>query len=85
MRIRGQYACDGLIVGMAEDRAAGRTEVVRRRDKPLMPHGGIVVLKGNLAPSGAVLKPAAASPELLQHRGKAVVFDSIEDIHARML
>ena len=59
-------------------------EVIRRRDEPVMPHGGIVVLKGNLAPSGAVLKPAAASPELLQHRGPALVFDSIEDFHARI-
>jgi len=42
------------------------------------------VLHGNLAPSGAVIKPAAASAHLLQHRGKAVVFDSIEDMHARI-
>jgi len=42
------------------------------------------VLYGSLAPNGAVIKPAAASPHLLQHRGRAVVFDSIEDLHARI-
>ena len=47
-------------------------------------HGGIAVLRGNLAPDGAIIKPAAASPELLQHRGRAVVFDSIEDFRARI-
>jgi dihydroxy-acid dehydratase len=59
-------------------------EVIRTRDEPLQPHAGIAVLRGNLAPTGAVIKPAAASPELLQHRGPAVVFDSIEDMHARI-
>jgi dihydroxy-acid dehydratase len=44
----------------------------------------LAILKGNLAPDGAVIKPAAASPRLLQHRGRAVVFDSIEDFHARV-
>lgn len=52
--------------------------------KPFKPHGGITVLKGNLAPNGAVVKPSAASPELLQHRGKAVVFETIEDYKARI-
>ena len=42
------------------------------------------MLRGNLAPGGAIIKPAAASPELLVHRGKAVVFDSVEDLHARI-
>jgi dihydroxy-acid dehydratase len=59
-------------------------EVIRLRKQPLLEHGGIAVLRGNLAPRGAVIKPAAASPELLQHRGPAVVFDSIEDFHARI-
>lgn len=58
--------------------------VIRRRDAPLQPHAGIVVLRGNLAPAGAVIKPAAASPHLLHHRGRAVVFDSVEDLHARI-
>ena len=54
------------------------------RAEPLQPHAGIAVLRGNLAPDGAVIKPAAASPQLLHHRGRAVVFDTIEDLHARI-
>jgi dihydroxy-acid dehydratase len=60
------------------------TEVIRPRDRPLQEAAGIAVLRGNLCPDGAVIKPAAASPELLRHRGRAVVFDSIEDLHARL-
>ncbi|HEV2779972.1 MAG TPA: IlvD/Edd family dehydratase [Actinophytocola sp.] len=59
-------------------------DVIRTRDAPLQPHAGIAVLHGNLAPNGAIIKPAAASPELLRHRGRAVVFDSIEDFRARI-
>ncbi|MBN6055603.1 dihydroxy-acid dehydratase [Nonomuraea sp. RK-328] len=58
--------------------------VIRRRAAPLLTDAGIAVLRGNLAPGGAVIKPAAASPELLRHRGRAVVFDSVEDLHARL-
>jgi dihydroxy-acid dehydratase len=59
-------------------------EVIRSRSKPLATEAGIAVLYGSLAPTGAVIKPAAASPHLLRHRGRAVVFDSIEDFHARI-
>ncbi|WP_199425090.1 dihydroxy-acid dehydratase [Actinotalea solisilvae] len=59
-------------------------EVIRVREEPLLAEGGIAVLRGNLAPLGAVIKPAAASPHLLRHRGRALVFDSIEDFHARV-
>ena len=59
-------------------------EVIRPFDKPLVESGGIAVLRGNLAPDGAVLKPSAASPHLLKHRGRAVVFESIEDYKARI-
>jgi dihydroxy-acid dehydratase len=59
-------------------------EVIRSRSAPLIESGGIAVLRGNLAPDGALIKPAAASPQLLRHRGRAVVFDSIEDFHARI-
>jgi dihydroxy-acid dehydratase len=59
-------------------------EVIRRRSAPLVAEGGIAVLRGNLAPGGALIKPAAASPRLLRHHGRAVVFDSIEDFHARI-
>ena len=59
-------------------------EVIHQFDTPLKPNGGIAVLKGNLAPDGAVLKPSAASPALIKHTGRAVVFESIEDLHARI-
>jgi dihydroxyacid dehydratase/phosphogluconate dehydratase len=59
-------------------------EVIRPRSAPLQPAAGIAVLYGNLAPGGAVIKPAAATPALLTHRGPAVVFDSVEDLHARL-
>jgi dihydroxy-acid dehydratase len=60
------------------------SEVIRPRDNPLQPDAGIAVLYGNLAPNGAIIKPAAASLPLLRHRGRAVVFDSVEDLHARI-
>jgi dihydroxy-acid dehydratase len=59
-------------------------EIIRPRAEPLQPEAGIAVLRGNLAPAGAIIKPAAASPHLLRHRGRALVFDSIEDFHARI-
>ena len=59
-------------------------EVIRPRTDPLQADAGIRVLRGNLAPLGALIKPAAASPHLLTHRGRAVVFDSVEDLHARI-
>ncbi|GAA1524896.1 IlvD/Edd family dehydratase [Dactylosporangium maewongense] len=58
--------------------------VIRPRADPVLPAAGIAVLRGNLAPAGAIIKPAAATPALLQHRGPALVFDSIEDFHARI-
>jgi dihydroxy-acid dehydratase len=60
------------------------TEVIRPFDKPLARNGGLAVLKGNLAPNGAVIKPSAASQKLMKHSGRAVVFESIEDYHARI-
>ena len=59
-------------------------EVIRPRSRPLLEDAGIAVLRGSLAPNGAVIKPAAATPSLLTHRGRAVVFDSVEDFHARV-
>lgn len=59
-------------------------DVITPRNRPLQVNAGITVLRGSLAPGGALIKPAAASPHLLKHRGKAVVFDSIEDFHARI-
>ena len=59
-------------------------EVIRPVERPLTSNGGIAVLRGNLAPDGAVLKPSAASPHLMRHRGRAVVFDNIEHYKARI-
>ena len=59
-------------------------EVIRPLDRPLVAEGGIAVLRGNLASSGAVLKPSAASPGLMRHRGRAVVFETIEHYKARI-
>jgi dihydroxy-acid dehydratase len=59
-------------------------DVIAPRSEPLAADAGIAVLRGNLATDGAIIKPAAATPELLIHRGRAVVFDSVEDFHARI-
>ena len=59
-------------------------EVIRPLTKPLVADGGIRILRGNLAPRGAVLKPSAATPALLQHRGRAVVFENLDDYKARI-
>ncbi|CAB3699749.1 L-arabonate dehydratase [Achromobacter deleyi] len=60
-------------------------EVIRPLDKPLLPDGSIRILRGNLAPRGAVLKPSAATPRLLRHRGRAVVFENLEHYKARIV
>jgi dihydroxy-acid dehydratase len=59
-------------------------EVIRTMEAPVAPSSGLWVLRGNLSPGGAVMKPSAASPELLVHKGRAVVFESIEDYKARI-
>jgi len=72
------------LVDYLGDAAVHDRDVIFARAEPLRPEAGIAVLYGNLAPDGAVIKPAAATPELLRHRGPAVVFDSVEDLHARL-
>ena len=59
-------------------------DVIRKFAEPFKEKAGIAVLRGNLAPDGAVIKPSAASPHLLRHRGRAVVFENIEDFHTRI-
>src|SRR5690606_1925826 len=59
-------------------------EVIHSFDTPFKPDAGIAVLRGNLAPDGAIIKPSAASPHLMKHTGRAVVFEDIEDFHARI-
>jgi len=72
----------GAVIDGAEA-VAGQT-VVRARSTPIFPSGGMAVLHGNLAPDGAVIKHASATPALLQHTGRAVVFDSLDDLAARI-
>ncbi|QEU28640.1 IlvD/Edd family dehydratase [Pseudomonas luteola] len=69
----------------AEAPIYGKDEVIRTLDNPIRKDGGICVLRGNLAPKGAVLKPSAATPELMQHRGRAVVFENLEHYKERVL
>ena len=59
-------------------------DVITPFDRPFKENTGIAVLRGNLAPRGAIIKPSAATPKLLKHKGRAVVFESIEDFHARI-
>lgn len=59
-------------------------EVIATCERPLIPEAGCVVVKGNLALNGAVIKPSAATPALMKHKGRAVVFENIEDYHARI-
>jgi dihydroxy-acid dehydratase len=59
-------------------------DVIKAFDDPFKANAGIAILRGNLAPDGAVIKPSAATPKLLKHRGKAVVFETIEDLKARI-
>lgn len=72
------------LVDHLDDARIWDDQVIRPRATPVLADAGIAVLRGNLAPDGAVIKPAAASPALLRHRGRAVVFDSVEDARARL-
>lgn len=72
------------LVDCLDDARIWDPDVITPRGSALLPAAGIAVLRGNLAPGGAIIKPAAASPHLLEHRGRAVVFDSIEDFRARI-
>ena len=74
----------GAIWDEVKDTVNWNEDVILPVEKALTQHGGIAVLKGNLAPKGAVLKPSAASEHLLTHRGRAVVFEDIDDYKARI-
>jgi dihydroxy-acid dehydratase len=67
-----------------KDAPAWNRDVIREFKEPFKANAGIAVLRGNLAPNGAVIKPSAATPKLLKHRGRAVVFESIEDLKAKI-
>lgn len=89
-RIRGHLHLDlptvaGATLGEVIDGAeCHNPEVIREMDNAVKPDSGIWVLRGNLCPDGAVMKPGAASPELFRHKAPAMVFDSIEDYKARI-
>lgn len=72
------------LVDYLDDAQVWDADVITPRNAALQPAAGIAVLRGSLAPGGAIIKPAAASPHLLKHRGRAMVFDSIEDFRARI-
>jgi L-arabonate dehydrase len=81
----GALTVNGRTMGEnVKDAPVWNTEVIRDFDKPLVEHGGVAVLRGNFCPDGAVLKPSAASPHLMKHRGRAVVFESIEHYNERI-
>ncbi|SCY81509.1 IlvD/Edd family dehydratase [Microvirga guangxiensis] len=67
-----------------KDAPCWNREVITTFEDPFKPEAGIAILRGNLAPNGAVIKPSAASPELMKHTGRAVVFETIEDLHHRI-
>jgi dihydroxyacid dehydratase/phosphogluconate dehydratase len=86
----GQLDDDALTVNgrtMGEnvkDAPVWNAEVIRNYQNPIVASGGLAVLRGNLCPNGAVLKPSAATPALMKHRGRAVVFEDIEQYKARI-
>ncbi|NQU84180.1 MAG: dihydroxy-acid dehydratase [Mariniphaga sp.] len=77
--VNGKGICEN-----SKDTPCYNRDVIATLDKPLKEKAGIAVLKGNLCEKGAVIKPSATSGELLKHRGRAVVFETIEDYHARI-
>lgn len=79
LTVTGQPVWEGI-----RDAACWDQDVIRTQETGITESGGIAVLRGNLAPGGAIIKPSAASPELMVHRGRAVVFENIEDYHARI-
>lgn len=76
----------GRTLGEELERAAPPfpQDVVRPRDNPIYPQGGIAVLEGNLAPGGAIIKQSAADPKLMEHEGRAVVFEGLQDLADRI-
>jgi dihydroxy-acid dehydratase len=82
---RDALTVSGKSIGeMTAEAPCWNREVIRTLAEPLKEHAGIAVLRGNLAPDGAVIKPSAATASLLTHRGRAVVFETIEDFKARI-
>ncbi|MGH9839636.1 MAG: L-arabinonate dehydratase [Blastocatellia bacterium] len=82
---RDALTINGKTIGENNENApCWNRDVIKPFDEPLVADGGIAILRGNLAPNGAVIKPSAATPALMKHRGRAVVFEDIEDYNARV-
>ncbi len=82
---QGEITCTGKTLGEnISPFKIHNSDVIKPLDKPMSPEGGLVVLRGNLAPNGAVIKTSAATPSLLQHIGKAIVFDDYNDMEKRL-
>jgi L-arabonate dehydrase len=82
---RAALTVNGKSIGEnVEDAPCHNRDVIKPANDPLTADGGIAVLRGNLCPDGAVIKPSAATPALMKHSGRAVVFESIEDFHSRI-
>jgi dihydroxy-acid dehydratase len=95
--LRALLASVGDLLDLGAKTVSGRTlgeniagakvfnaEVILPRSKPLLASGGLAILRGNLCPDGAIVKPAATEPRLLQHKGRAVVFEDYNDLQARI-
>jgi L-arabonate dehydrase len=82
---KGALTANGKTMGEnIADAPVWNRDVIKEFEKPLKANAGIAILRGNLAPDGAVIKPSAATPKLLKHRGKAVVFETIEDFKSKI-
>ena len=82
---RAALTVNGKSIGEnVEDAPCHNRDVIKPANDPLTADGGIAVLRGNLCPDGAVIKPSAATAALMKHSGRAVVFESIEDFHSRI-
>jgi dihydroxy-acid dehydratase len=82
---RDALTVNGKTIGEnTADAPCWNREVIHERSQPIRENAGLAIVRGNLAPNGAVIKPSAATPGLLKHRGRAVVFESIEDFKARI-
>jgi dihydroxy-acid dehydratase len=82
---RDALTVNGKTIGEnTADAPCWNREVIHERSQPIRENAGLAIVRGNLAPNGAVIKPSAATPGLLKHRGHAVVFESIEDFKARI-
>ena len=90
-RLGGLLALDEITVTgrplreQLQGREVGDNDIIRPLHNPVSPHGALAVLRGNLAPEGAVIKPSAATPALMKHSGRALVFDSQPQMQAAML